>query len=151
MVKNHRLAGSISDAAWAEFVSMLKYKSDWKGRNLIFIGRFDPSSKMCSACGHIKGDLTLDVRSWTCQKCGVVHDRDINAAVNIRNFALNRQNLINQVPVGNREPTLGEIQPLPYGQTVGQIGSANQESAKLAESHNTTHRTGRGGTGKILG
>ena len=108
MQKNHCLAGGIGDVAWGELVSMLKYKSEWKGKNLVFIGRFDPSSKMCSRCGHIKDDLSLKDRSWKCEGCGTEHDRDINAAINIHNFALQRQNLINQVPVDNRKLTLVE-------------------------------------------
>ena len=108
MQKNHCLAGGIGDAAWSELVSMLKYKSEWVGKNLVFIGRFDPSTKMCSKCGHVKDDLTLKDRSWECEGCGAEHDRDINAAINIRNFALQRQNLINQVPVDDRKLTLVE-------------------------------------------
>jgi len=112
MVRNRCLAKSIMDSAWSEFVSMLEYKSTWKGNNLIRIGRFDPSSKMCSKCGHIKDNLSLKDRDWTCEKCRAKHDRDVNAAVNIKNFALNRQNLIKQIPMDNREFTLGETGPL---------------------------------------
>ena len=131
MAKNHCLAASIEDAAWSEFVSMLKYKSEWSGKNLIFIGRFDPSSKMCSKCGHLKDELTLDVREWTCDRCGTEHDRDVNAAVNVRNFALMRQNLIKQVPLDERELTLGEPSPLLDGQTAKQGLALNQESTGL--------------------
>jgi putative transposase len=131
MAANHSLAGSIMDAAWGEFAAMLEYKSGWRGGNLIFIGRFDPSSRMCSKCGHIHGGLTLRMRSWTCERCGAEHDRDVNAAVNIRNFALNRQNMIRQVPLDERESTLGETEPLPGCRTAGQVPSLNQESAGL--------------------
>jgi len=88
MVKNHRLAQSISDAGWSLFVTMLEYKSEWYGKNILKIGRFDPSSKLCSCCGCINKELTLKDREWTCKSCGSVLDRDINAAINIKNFAL---------------------------------------------------------------
>ena len=92
MMKNHKLAKSIADASWSKFVNMLTYKAEWYGVNLLFIGRFDPSSKMCSRCGNINKDLTLKDRKWKCEKCKTVHDRDVNAAINIRNFAFNKQN-----------------------------------------------------------
>ncbi len=83
MVKNHSLAKAISDVGWGEFVRQLEYKSKWYGRTLIKIDRFYPSSKTCSACQHVLDSLTLDIREWVCPECGVVHDRDTNAAVNI--------------------------------------------------------------------
>jgi putative transposase len=83
MVKNHCLAKAISDVGWSEFVSQLEYKAEWYGRTLVKIDRFYPSSKRCFDCGHILDSLTLDVRQWACPECGVVHDRDINAAKNI--------------------------------------------------------------------
>lgn len=94
MMKNHRLANSIQSAAWSEFVRQLEYKSDWYGKNVVFIGRFEPSSKTCSKCGYIKNDLTLKDREWICPICGEHHDRDVNAAINIKDFALHKQNLI---------------------------------------------------------
>lgn len=87
MMKNHNLARSIGNASWSEFMSMLTYKSEWYGKNLVQIGRFDPSSKMCSTCGATNNELTLKDRGWSCE-CGVHHDRDINAAQNIKNFGL---------------------------------------------------------------
>ena len=83
MVKNHSLAKAISDVGWGEFVRQLEYKAHWYGRSLVKIDRFYPSSKTCSACGHVLESLTLDVREWICPECGVCHDRDINAAKNI--------------------------------------------------------------------
>lgn len=94
MMKNHYLASSIQSAAWCEFVRQLEYKSDMYGKNVVFIGRFEPSSKTCHKCGYIKPDLKLSDREWICPKCGEVIDRDINAAINIRDFALHKQNLI---------------------------------------------------------
>lgn len=89
MVKNHCLAGSISDASWGMFVTMLEYKAKWNGVNILRIGRFQPSSKTCSGCGYINKELTLKDREWSCPECGSVLDRDVNAAINIKNFALN--------------------------------------------------------------
>lgn len=87
MVKNHNLAQSISDVSWSEFISMCKYKAEWYGKNVLFIPRFAPSSKTCSNCGCVNDELTLKQRTWTCI-CGATHDRDINAATNIKNIAL---------------------------------------------------------------
>ena len=83
MVKNHGLAKAISDVGWSEFVRQLEYKAAWYGRTLVKIDKWYPSSKRCFDCGHILDSLQLDVRSWTCPQCGVVHDRDVNAAKNI--------------------------------------------------------------------
>ena len=82
MVKNRSLARAISDAAWRQFRTMLEYKADWHGRNLIVVDRWFPSSKLCSACGALAETMPLNVRSWTC-RCGTIHDRDVNAARNI--------------------------------------------------------------------
>lgn len=89
MLKNCRLSQAISDVSFYEFSRQMQYKCDWYGKNLITIGRFDPSSKRCSCCGEIKADLTLSDREWTCD-CGAHHDRDINAAINIKHFGLEK-------------------------------------------------------------
>ncbi len=83
MVKNHKLAKSISDASWGEFNRQLEYKCQWYGKELIKIDRYFPSSKRCGNCGHIVDKLPLNVREWECPQCGTKHDRDINASVNI--------------------------------------------------------------------
>jgi len=83
MVKNHSLAKAISDVGWGEFVRQLEYKSNWYGRTLVKVDRWYPSSKTCHACKHVLDSLTLDIREWVCPECGVVHDRDTNAALNI--------------------------------------------------------------------
>jgi len=83
MIKNHKLAQSISDVSWSKFTEMLKYKSEWNNRQLVQIERFYPSSKSCSECHYINDNLTLKDREWTCPSCGTNHDRDINAAKNI--------------------------------------------------------------------
>lgn len=90
MVKNHKLAQSISDVSWSEFVRQLEYKGTWYGKNVIKINRFFASSKTCSDCGHIKDQLSLSERIWVCSNCGVEHDRDFNAAINIRNSGLEK-------------------------------------------------------------
>ena len=82
--RNRHLSKSIMDSGWGEFVRQLEYKSQWYGRSLVKVGRFFPSSKTCSHCGCIKDHLNLSERNWTCSDCGVVHDRDYNASVNIK-------------------------------------------------------------------
>ena len=88
MTKNHKLAQAILDVSWSKFVGFLKYKADWYGRDLVFVNRFFPSSKLCSSCGEKKTDLTLADREWACSYCGITHDRDFNAALNIRKEGL---------------------------------------------------------------
>jgi len=88
MIKNHKLAQAISDCGWSMFVNMLEYKADWYGKNLLRIGKFEPSSKLCSKCGAKNDTLTLADREWLCANCGTLHDRDLNAAINIKTFAL---------------------------------------------------------------
>jgi putative transposase len=88
MVKNHNLASSINDTGWGMFCTMLKYKSESEGKGYIEIDRWFPSSKTCHVCINRIDSLTLDVRAWTCNHCGTHHDRDVNAAINIRNEAL---------------------------------------------------------------
>ena len=94
MVKNHHLAQAISDSAWSGFVTKLEYKAEWYGKTILRIGRFEPSSKLCNVCGFHNSELTLKDREWTCPDCKTKHDRDINAAINIKKFALIDQNLI---------------------------------------------------------
>lgn len=88
MLKNHCLAKSISDASWSKFVDFLSYKCEWYGKNLIKIGRFEPSSKLCSNCGKYYKELKLSERMWVCSGCNEEHDRDVNAARNIKKFGL---------------------------------------------------------------
>jgi putative transposase len=82
MVKNHTLARAISDAGWRQFRTMLEYKAEWHGREVVAVDRWFPSSKLCSACGALADTMPLNVRLWVC-RCGAVHDRDVNAARNI--------------------------------------------------------------------
>lgn len=83
MVRNHSLAKAISDCGWGTFRAMVEYKAARAGRHLIAISRWYPSSKTCSACGHLLAELSLSTRHWTCPGCRTRHDRDINAAKNI--------------------------------------------------------------------
>ena len=83
MLKNKRLAKSISDVSWYEFIRQLTYKAEWYGKELVVIDRWFPSSKTCHVCGYKKKDLQLKDRAWICPTCGTDHDRDINAAINI--------------------------------------------------------------------
>jgi len=121
MVKNHCLAQAISDASWSTFVSMIEYKANWQGKNVLRIGKFAPSSKTCSFCGYINKELTLKDREWTCKKCDTTHDRDINAAINIKSFALKKQ-FCGEHTVKNQDelPTLvgvitPETHPIAFG------------------------------------
>lgn len=82
-----RLAKSVHDAGWAQFVTMLEYKAKRYGRTFVKIGRFEPTSQVCSACGHRDGPKPLHVREWICPACGTVHDRDHNAAINVKQAA----------------------------------------------------------------
>lgn len=88
MVRNHKLAKSISDCGWGQFCTMLKYKAEWEGKYYIEVDRFFPSSKTCNHCLHQLDSLSLDMRLWQCPKCETIHDRDINAAKNIRDEGL---------------------------------------------------------------
>jgi putative transposase len=83
MLKNRSLSKAISDCSWPEFVRQIEYKAKWYGRTVAKIDRFYPSSKMCSDCGYTNDKLTLADREWACPRCGVCHDRDLNASRNI--------------------------------------------------------------------
>ena len=93
MLRNHKLARSISDVSWSSFVTKLQYKTDWYGREIIKIDKWFPSSQICSECGHKDGKKTLEIREWTCPVCHVHHDRDINASINILTEGLRIQQL----------------------------------------------------------
>ena len=88
MQRNHHLAQAVGDASFGTFLTLLEYKCSWYGVNLIKIDRFAPSSKTCGKCGHVYKGLNLSERSWTCPECGTHHDRDFNAACNIKEFGL---------------------------------------------------------------
>ena len=90
MVKNHKLAKAILDSSWSTFTTMLSYKSEWYGKQLVKVDRWFPSSKTCSGCNHVlsKGELTLKMREWQCPNCQQNNNRDINASINILNQGL---------------------------------------------------------------
>jgi putative transposase len=88
MIRNRRLAKSIGDVAWSQFLKMLKYKAEWYGVIIIEIGGFTPTSKRCHNCGYINAELSLSDRTWTCPVCGLLLDRDVNAAKNIKMIGL---------------------------------------------------------------
>ena len=97
MIKNKRLSHSISQISWSKLVDMIKYKSEWYNKTMVQISKGFPSSKLCNSCGYKKEDLTLAIRKWTCPECGMKHDRDINASINILNEAIRIHN--NNVPL----------------------------------------------------
>jgi len=85
MMKNHRLAKSISDVSWGKFIDVLTYKAEWNDKHVIHIDRYFPSSKTCNKCGYVNNGLKLKDREWICPDCGEKLDRDLNAAINILN------------------------------------------------------------------
>ena len=108
MMKNHRLAQALSDISLGKFNTYMDYKAEWYGKNIIRIGRFEPSSKMCS-CGHIYKELTLKDRVWTCPVCGSVNQRDLLAANNIKKFAFKSNNTAGTVGIyagGDMKPVM---------------------------------------------
>lgn len=90
MERNHRLAKSITDASWGNFVSMLTYKAEWNGKKVVKVDRYFPSSQTCNVCGYVnKQTKDLSVREWECPVCHTHHNRDVNAAINILRFGIN--------------------------------------------------------------
>lgn len=131
MVKNHNLAASLQDISLGELSRILKYKCLFKGRTLVKIGRYFPSSKMCHHCGYVNRELKLSDREWICPHCGQHHDRDINAAVNILKEGLN---LLSKTQVGASSPEFKRVEkptvddrrgnPLPKKQCFSEARSA---------------------------
>jgi len=96
MIKNRKLSKAIQEMGWGQLRSMIEYKSNWYGKNVTIIGRFEPSSKICSNCGHIKQDLKLKDRMYKCESCEFEMDRDLNASINIRTFGLRNKPSVTQ-------------------------------------------------------
>ena len=119
MMQNHNLAKSIQELSLYDFKSKLIYKASWYGRNIIEVGRFFASSKLCNKCGYKNTELTLKDRNWVCPNCGENHDRDINASINIENEG--RKILNNKIPI-----RCGELTPLEIShETVIELGNRN--------------------------
>lgn len=106
MMKNHKLAQALSDIAIGKFNELLEYKAEWYGKNILRIGRFEPSSRLCT-CGVINKELKLSHRTWTCNNCGATHDRDVLASNNIKRMAFHSQN---KIRVERSEFTLGSYE-----------------------------------------
>jgi putative transposase len=87
MLKNHRLAQAIGDVGFAEFKRQLLYKASWYGARVVLADRWEPSSKRCSICGWLDENLTLSIRTFHCPQCSLVLDRDLNAAINLKQLA----------------------------------------------------------------
>jgi ribosomal protein L37AE/L43A len=123
-----RLAKSVHDAGWSAFAAMLKYKAARHGRTFGRIGRFEPTSQVCSACGVKDGPKPLSVRMWTCGACGAVHDRDLNAARNV--LTAGRAGSLNACG-GTVRPGLALAGPGETGTLRGAAWAARQESPRL--------------------
>ena len=127
MVRNHKLAKSITDVSWGKFVEVLTYKAIWNDKEVIHVDRFFPSSKTCNSCGWINNSLKLNERKWTC-KCGLNLDRDLNAAKNILDEGLRLKN----ISVGTTDHGRGaQIRP-------DLSGISREASKKKANARNTS-------------
>src|SRR4030042_5342447 len=126
MIKNHKLALSISDLGFGEFRRQLEYKSVLHGNTLIIADRWFPSSKTCSGCGHIKETLLLSERKFICENCGQVIDRDLNAAINLRNYGLK------QIGMVNPELTPVDLEALVYPSLIG-INETTDDEVGISE------------------
>jgi putative transposase len=108
MLKNHKLAKSIQELSLNRFKQILMYKAEWCGRDVIQVNRWFPSSKLCSCCGYKKDNLTLKDRTWLCPECNSIHDRDLNAAINIKNEGY-------KIKIGLSSPELTHQESKPLG------------------------------------
>jgi putative transposase len=107
MTKNHNLAAAIADQGFGHVRRMLAYKTVWNGGRLVLADRFHPSSKKCSGCGNVKAKLALSERSYQCDSCGLIIDRDVNAALNLLKLAANGAESINARGTAIRPSTAG--------------------------------------------
>ena len=131
MMKNRKLSKHIQDAGLGMLFNYLRYKSEWYGTNILTIGRFEPSSKTCSKCGYIKHDLKLSDRTWICPVCGECHDRDVNAAINIRDFSFVTIDNKNTGSIRNTQKS----KPVSYGTSLeASAGRASMRTLEASES-----------------
>jgi putative transposase len=135
MVKNHCLAKAIIDCGWSQFTRQLKYKAQRDGKTYLEIGRFFPSSKTCHVCLNQIGSLSLEVRSWECSNCKTKHDRDVNAAINIRDEGLRLLALGTSATANGQDvrPHVGRKSSVSRAILV-EIGSPRHTSATLSTS-----------------
>jgi putative transposase len=124
MIKNHKLAKSIQDASWGELLHQLEYKAKWYNRTLYKIDRFFPSSKTCNNCQFIVDDLPLNIRKWNCPNCKSHNNRDINAALNIRDKGIKDLDMCGNGMLSHNKQKLVEALAL-------EAGSMKQEALKL--------------------
>lgn len=110
MIKNHNLARTILDRGWGSFINMLKYKAEWYGKNLLYTDKFFPSTKTCSNCGFINDNLSLKDRKWICPQCNTLHDRDVNAAINIKMSSI-KKNMVSgeETKIQNELPAMAGV------------------------------------------
>ena len=132
MLKNHCLALSISDLGWGEFRRQLEYKSVLHGNALIIADKWFPSSKTCSGCGNVKETLLLSERTYVCENCGQVIDRDLNAAINLRNYGLNKIGTVSS------KSTSTDKEALAYSSSIGVSETALEEVGILECSEMST-------------
>lgn len=128
MKRNHKLARSISNAVLSEIHRQLRYKAEWSGRNIVQIDRWFPSSRLCSDCGQINEDLTLSDREWICS-CGEEHDRDMNAAINIRDeglrMSLGAEGTVSSINKGLRSDEPIQVEEILLASTSNEADSVN--------------------------
>jgi transposase, IS605 OrfB family, central region len=127
LMRNHRVSKSLTDVSFYAFRQKLEWKAAKYGKNLVLIGRFDPSSKLCSNCGNIKHDLRLSDRIYHCEVCGLIIDRDYNASKNIRKIGLIKVGLVQPESTPVETATSGLYGIYPYRQ----MSSLNQEAPRL--------------------
>jgi len=125
LLGNHRLARAISDAGWAQLARQLTYKQAWRGGQVRLAPRWLASSKTCSACGHRKATLTLAERTYTCQACGLVCDRDLNAAANLATWAATTP----AISLASDVPLPASVMQVPDPQAAGRVTNARQGPA----------------------
>jgi len=129
MMQNHHIAKSIGDASFYAFKQKLLWKADKYGKNVVEIGRFEPSSKLCSRCGHLKRDLKLSDRVYHCDACGLTIDRDLNAAINIRKMGLIKVGLVRPEFTPVEKATSGLLGLYPYRQmSLVEAGSSEAQA-----------------------